>query len=418
MLIGFIFSLFNIIQRIFVLLFLDPINVFCLFFLFLGTLGYVLILRLIRTVSRRNISRKTRVNSRESMEAELKHEKLPIISFIIPVYNEENTIEKKLKNTFELNYPKDLLEVIVVDDGSTDKTPIILEAIHGSWFPELKVVRQNRRGKSSAENLGLQNSKGHIFVISDADVPLNRDALRFMIEDFEDSKVGGVTCTIEANKKYVLALNLDLSLYVRKLENEIDSVFGMSGPLVSSRRAVVPKIDEGIFSSDADLGIVVRKNGYKVVYDSRIRSHVDQWVEGRPKTVVGELRKLRHLSFGNITLFMRHKDVLFRKSYGLFGWVIAPRYLLFITLAPIIFVLLSMNSVVKLIESNLLVPFSFLIMLFLFITFLSRKIASESFISRTLYLIFMYVLGYYAQFFYYLLFISKSSHRRGIWEQH
>ena len=79
---------------------------FCSFFLFLGILGYVLVLTLIRTVSHRKISRKTRTNSRGSTEAKLKHQKLPIVTFIILAHNEENTIEKKLKNTLELNYPK------------------------------------------------------------------------------------------------------------------------------------------------------------------------------------------------------------------------------------------------------------------------------------------------------------------------
>lgn len=413
----FVWFLLNTIQTIFVLLLLDPINVLCLFFLFLGTLGYILILTLIRTVSHRNIPRKTRANSRESTEAKLKHQKLPIISFIIPAHNEENTIEKKLKNTLELNYPKDRLEVIVVDDGSTDKTPTILEVIQRSWFPELKVVRQNRRGKSSAENTGLQNSRGEIIVISDADVALNHDSLIFMTENFEDPKVGGVTCTVVASEQNIEALNFKLGLYVRRSESEIDSSFGMAGSFVSFRKSILPRIDEGIFSSDADTGIMIRKMGYKVVYDPRIIAYVDKWIEGKPRSVVQVIKKLKHMSFGAVSVLRRHKDIPLCNNYGLFGWIIAPKRILFDALAPVIFVILTVNSIVKLVVSNLVLPFTLLILLFLVVTFVSRKLVPYSTISRVLYFVLLHVIGYYATFCYYIIFILRRKERRGVWEK-
>ena len=412
----FLYSLSDLIQTILRLLLLDPINLFCLAFLFLDTFGYFLILLVLakffqgpqRSKNRTSIEGKVGVNPSE----------LPMITVIIPAHNEEKVIEKKVKNTFTLDYPKDLLEVIVVDDGSTDKTSSILEELQRSAFPDLKVIRQIARGKSAAENMGLQNSNGELIVFTDADVPVNTEALRFLVEDFRDPKVGGVTCTIQADKKYVQSLNLDLGLYARRLESDIDSIFGMSGPFVSFRRAIVPKVDEGIFSSDTDTGVTVRKEGYRVIYDPRIVSHVDQWVESRPKTVGGELRKLKHMSFGSIHLFIRHKNVLFRKRYGLFGFIIAPRYLFFSVFAPVLFVLLSVNSIVKLIMNNLLMPVLVLIVGFLLVTFLLRKMVAESFISKTFYLVFMRMIGFYAQFLYYLLFIFRSSQRRGMWRRH
>jgi len=411
----FLYYLFSAFVKIVLFLLKDPINAFCLVFLFFNTFGYFLILLLAKMFQGQQRSK-----NRTSIEGEVgvNPSELPMVTVIIPAHNEEEVIEKKVKNTFTLDYPKDLLEVIVVDDGSTDKTSSILEELQRSAFPDLKIIRQPARGKSAAENMGLQNSNGELIVFSDADVPLNTEALRFLVEDFRDPKVGGVTCTIQADKKYVQSLNLDLGLYARRLENDIDSIFGMSGPFVSFRRAIVPKVDEGIFSSDTDTGVTVRKRGYRVVYDSRIVSYVDQWVESRPKTVGGELRKLKHISFGSIHLFIRHKNVLFRKRYGLFGFIIAPRYLFFSVFAPVLFVLLSVNSIVKLIMNNLLMPVLVLIVGFLLVTFLLRKMVAESFISKTFYLVFMYMIGFYAQFLYYLLFIFRSSQRRGMWRRH
>jgi len=416
MLIGqFLGNFLGAILRIMSSLLLDPINLFCLIFLFFNTLGYILILTAIARISRKSRSIGPNEGLMKSDNAKLECSPLPTISFIIPTYNEEETIERKLKNTRSLNYPKDRLEVIVVDDGSTDKTSSIIAEVQRMWFPELRIITQSRKGKSSAENTGLQNSKGEIIVISDADVPLNPNALRFMVEDFKDQNVGGVTCSIQANKEYVLALNLDLGLYTRKLENEIDSIFGLSGPFVSFRRQIIPKIDEGIFSSDTDTGVILRKRGYRVSYDPRIISHVDRWVEGRPRTVVGALKKLKHMAFGSLSLFLRHKDVLFKSRYGLFGWVIAPRHLILNVFAPFVFVLLSINLIVTMIGSGLLVSFLFLTALFLAICFLSRKLASHSIVSKALYLVFMYIVRYYADFCYYLFFVLSPSQRRGVW---
>lgn len=411
----FLYDFLGAVLRIVSSLLLDPINSFCLIFLFLNTLGYILILTAIARISRKSRSIGPNESPMKSDNAKPKCSSLPTISFIIPTHNEEETIERKLKNTRSLNYPKDRLEVIVVDDGSTDKTSSIIAEVQRMWFPKLRIITQSRKGKSSAENTGLQNSKGEIIVISDADVPLNPNALRFMIEDFKDQNVGGVTCSIQANREYVLALNLDLGLYTRKLENEIDSIFGLSGPFVSFRRQVMPKINEGIFSSDTDTGVIIRKRGYRVLYDPRIVSHVDRWVENKPRTVVGFLKKLKHMAFGNLYLFLRHKDVLLKSRYGLFGWIIAPRYLFLNVFAPIVFIVLSINLIITMIGSGFLVSFLFLIAFFLAICLISRKLASHSIVSKALYLVFMYIIRYYAALYYYLFFVLSPNQRRGIW---
>lgn len=410
----FLSMFLNIFLTVIQILLLDPVNLFCLAFLFLYTFGYVLILTAIARVSRKGCSQVLNEVPLTLGEAKPEIAQPPVISFIIPAHNEEEVIERKLKNTQSLNYPKDHLEVIVVDDGSTDNTLSILKEIKGSWFPELRIFSQSRQGKSAAENKGLRNSKGELIVTSDADVPLNSDALRFMIENFQDPKVGGVTCAVKA-KESAVAFNIMLAPYVRRLETEVDSLFGMSGPFVSFRRSIIPKIDEGIFASDVDKGVIVRKKGYKVVYDPRIVSYVNQWVPSQPRSLIGVLKKAKHMFFGDIHIFLRHKDVVFRNRYGIYGWITAPRYILLNILAPILFMLLSVNSAIKLIESSLLIPFSLFITLFLIVTFLLKKVARNTTISKAFYFIFVYIIRLYALFFYFWLFLLKSGERRGTW---
>jgi len=408
LLIDLSYYLMGAIRKIVFLILFDPINIFCLSFLFFATVGYILILTLIAKTGWKSILAKT--------NGQMKHSGYPFVSLIIPAHNAEETIERKLANIRKLNYPKERLEVIVVDDGSRDNTVNLLDRIQQSWFPELKVIRQSWKGKSSAENAGLQSSKGEIVVISDADIPLNADSLHVMVEDFGDPNVGGVSGASQSDEADVLALNLDLGLYARKLESQIDSAFGMGGAFVSFRRAIVQQVESGIFSSDTNMALIVRKNGYRVVFDPRIISDVNRWVESRPKSFRGALRKLKHLSFGSLSLFIRHKDILYRKRYGVFGWVMAPRHLLLVPFAPVIFVLFSVNSGLRLIENGLLLPFSFLVTFFLAVTFLSRWLACNSFVSRVSSLILMYAIGYYAQLFYYFVFFLRSDQRRGTWE--
>lgn len=407
MLIESLTYLFGAVLSMLRLLLLDPVNLLLFFLLLLNTFGYVFALIIASKIYHR---------ANDELHTERTNESdLPMVSFIIPAHNEEETIERKLENTYSLNYPSDALDIIVVDDGSTDKTQSILQTLKQTRFRKLKILRQNRKGKSAAENAGLQESKGDIIVISDADVPVNPDALRFMVEDFKNPLVGGVTCAIQAGGKYVLALNLDVAQYARKLENRIDSIFGMSGPFVAFRKSIVSQIDEGIVSSDTDTGIVIRRKGFKVILDSRIVSNVDQWVVGRPKTVIGALKKLKHLSLGSLVLFQRHKGILFRKNYGIFGLLIAPRHLLLNVFASVVFVILSANFVCKVIWNDLFLAFASLLLIFLLTTFLLRRAAPRFIVTQVFYVTFMYVLGYYAQFLYYLSFLLRPNLRRGIW---
>ncbi|MFN3528234.1 MAG: glycosyltransferase, partial [Candidatus Altarchaeaceae archaeon] len=93
----------------------------------------------------------------------------PNVSIIIPCYNEEKVIKKKLENTLELNYPKEKIEILVVDDGSTDNTSKIVEDfIKENKLQNVRIIRQEIKGKGEAMNSGIKNSKYEIIAICDA----------------------------------------------------------------------------------------------------------------------------------------------------------------------------------------------------------------------------------------------------------
>jgi cellulose synthase/poly-beta-1,6-N-acetylglucosamine synthase-like glycosyltransferase len=120
----------------------------------------------------------------------------PFVSIIVPTYNEEKVIAKRIVNLVVLDYPKSQYEIIVVDSGSADKTTEIVEETikeHEKSEPKLRLIKENeRKGKASAINLGKKHAKGDIVLITDANSIFDKDVLKEMMPHFKDPKVGAV----------------------------------------------------------------------------------------------------------------------------------------------------------------------------------------------------------------------------------
>ena len=115
----------------------------------------------------------------------------PMVSILIPVYNEESVIEKRINNIFESRYPKSRLEIIVIDSGSNDKTRSIVE----SYFKDTVVLitEDVRRGKAHAINMGLQYCGGDIVILTDATTLYDEQTISNLVNSFEDKKIGAAT---------------------------------------------------------------------------------------------------------------------------------------------------------------------------------------------------------------------------------
>jgi len=121
----------------------------------------------------------------------------PRVSIIVPTYNEANLVKQKLDNIASQDYPKDLVEIIVVDSASTDGTPeVVKEWITGHRDVEAKLIEENvRRGKAHALNKALEVTMGDVVVITDVDSTWpSRDTLANALSWFSDPLVGAVTC--------------------------------------------------------------------------------------------------------------------------------------------------------------------------------------------------------------------------------
>lgn len=209
----------------------------------------------------------------------------PTVTVLIPAYNEEEHIAAKLANSLTLDYPADRLEVVVVSDGSTDRTE---EIVKRSNDARVRLLPLPRLGKAAALNEAAREARGEILVLTDANALLASDCLLQLVEPFSDPEVGGVC----GNKKYRAGTGADATelgenLYWRydkwqkKLESRIGSIFAADGTLYALRKKLYIPIADPAQADDIAISTRVVLQGYRLLYEPRAVAWEEPPVEGR-----------------------------------------------------------------------------------------------------------------------------------------
>jgi hyaluronan synthase len=211
---------------------------------------------------------------------------LPTVSVIIPAFNEEKHIEPTLVHAMECAYPADKIEIVAINDGSSDKTLEAMMRVR-ERYPELTVLDLNqRRGKRVALATGLRMTSGEIVVFVDSDSFLEPNAIRHIVDGFADPRVGAVCGHCEVENKWtnlltkMQAVRYFISFRVLKAAESIfELVTCVSGPFAAYRREILVSIaDEWVnqtylgrpatFGDDRALTNLVLRH-HKIIYDSR-----------------------------------------------------------------------------------------------------------------------------------------------------
>ncbi len=255
----------------------------------------------------------------------------PLISIIVPAHNEEKTIKETLESIRKLNWPKDKLEVIVVDDGSTDRTAEIVSQFH--W---IKLIKKENGGKASALNVGIKNSKGSFVACVDADSYPDPNALINMFPYFQEDGVAAVTSNIIVRSPKRLieklqAVEYSVIAWNRKLLEFIDAIYVTPGPLSIYRKDALEKIglfDEKCLTEDIEVTWRLQRAGYKIrasisakVY-TNVPSKIRFWWKQRLRwNLGGEQTLLKHSS----AFFdkNRNKVKTFIAPYQLFSYLMS-----------------------------------------------------------------------------------------------
>lgn len=223
-------------------------------------------------------------------------EGFPSVSVVMAVRNEAERIEQKLHNLFELDYPSDRLEIIVISDGSQDSTPAIL-----TRYPKdrLRVIHHpEHQGKAAALNAGIREARGEIVVFVDVRQQLDPLAVRYLVSNFADPGVGCVTGELALRKERQVSVQTGVQFYwryekqIRSFEARLDSTTGATGALYAVRRELLVSLPEGTILDDAYLPLHVVRQGFRSVFDDRARA----W-DSLPKSNREEFqRKVRTLT--------------------------------------------------------------------------------------------------------------------------
>src|SRR5262245_725302 len=273
-------------------------------------------------------------------------------SVLVPAYNEEKVIEQTIRRILESDYPN--LEVIVIDDGSTDDTSCVVRE-HFSDDARVKLITVANGGKAAALNRGLAEARGDVIVALDADTHFQRDSIRRLVRWFEDPTIGAVAGNAKVGNRiniitrwqaleYVTSQNLE-----RRALATLGSVTVVPGAIGAWRRETLLKLGglpADTLAEDQDLTIALQKSGYKVLFDSTAIA----WTEA-PDTVEGLIKQRFRWVFGTLQCLWKHRDTTFRRRYGSLGLVAMPQTWLFqfalTAIAPIVDLLFLSQLIVS-----------------------------------------------------------------------
>ncbi|MEP6672099.1 MAG: glycosyltransferase [Chthoniobacter sp.] len=263
----------------------------------------------------------------------------PLVSIIVPAFNEHAVVGRTIRSVLANDYPR--MEVIFVDDGSTDGTA---EAVEREFAgnPIVRVIRQLNGGKASALNHGITACQGEIVVGLDADTQFPKETITRMIRHFRDPRVGAVAGNVKVGNRinlitrwqaleYITSQNVDRLAYA-----QLNAVTVVPGAVGAWRRTALEEVGGYLtdtLAEDMDLTWRMRRKGWKIETEAGAIALTEA-----PATTRSFFKQRFRWSFGTLQCLCKHRGALFR--YGWFGWVGLPTLwlfqILFQVLAPLV----------------------------------------------------------------------------------
>ncbi|WP_231158445.1 polysaccharide deacetylase family protein [Streptomyces sp. CNZ748] len=257
------------------------------------------------------------------------------VTVLVPAYNEAKCIENTVNSLMASDHP---IEVLVIDDGSTDGTARIVEAM---GLPNVRVIRQLNAGKPAALNRGLANARYDIVVMMDGDTVFEPSTVRELVQPFGDPRVGAVAGNAKVGNKdsligawqhieYVMGFNLDRRMY--DILRCMPTIPGAVGAFRKSALEPIGGMSEDTLAEDTDVTMALHRAGWRVVYAENARA----WTEA-PETVQQLWSQRYRWSYGTMQAIWKHRRALIDKGpSGRFGRVGLPFVSLFMIVAPLL----------------------------------------------------------------------------------
>ena len=250
----------------------------------------------------------------------------PTVSVLVAAYNEAKVIDAKIRNSVDLDYPADRIDIAIACDGPKDDTTTIAQrtaAEVGEGRVRVFAYPTNR-GKLYVLNDTMRELEGEIVVLTDAASMLTRDAVRRLVSNFADPEVGAVSGLYRITRGDEAALGNQEDLYwkyetfLKEAEGEVGSILGCHGALYAVRRELYPYPAPTTINDDYVIPMRILQRGYRVVYDStaeaREEAHEMSGFSRRVRIMTGNFQQLseikallKPLRAGPLFFFLSHK---------------------------------------------------------------------------------------------------------------
>ncbi len=240
---------------------------------------------------------------------------LPMVSLVVPAFNEGLVIQAAIRSLFELDYPN--YEIIVVDDGSTDDTyEKAMEIARESEEVPVRVITKRNGGKAEALNTGMSVARGEYVLNMDGDTKLSRNTLRACIHHFDNPRVGAVAGNVKVINRENVWTNIQALEYVeglamaRKAQSFMRVVNIIPGPLGMFRKSVLQQVggyDHDTFAEDCDLTLKILMRGWHIAYEPTAIA----WVES-PSRLLDLLKQRYRWTRGILQATEKHSHALWQ----------------------------------------------------------------------------------------------------------
>jgi cellulose synthase/poly-beta-1,6-N-acetylglucosamine synthase-like glycosyltransferase len=250
----------------------------------------------------------------------------PAVTIVVPSFNEENTVYRTVQSLLHLNYPKDKLAIMLVDDGSTDGTWGVMQQF--SNHKNIKIIRKENGGKHTALNLGLEHTRTDFFGCLDADSIVDPESLARIMSYFEkDPGTMAVAPSVTVfDPKNIIqnaqGAEYQMGVYFKKMLGFLGAINVTPGPLTIFRKKVFDQLGpyrHGHNAEDMEIAYRMQKNHYKIEHCN------DAYVYTNTPNTIKKLYKQRlRWIYGFINNTLDYKGVFFRKKYGNFSLFTLP----------------------------------------------------------------------------------------------
>lgn len=249
----------------------------------------------------------------------------PTVTILVPVFNEEKTVEGTVNSLLALNYPPDKLKVMIVDDGSTDSTWNLIQKFSG--HPQIVLHKKENGGKYTALNHGIKHTDSEFIGCLDADSFVDSEALNYILPYFDDEQTMAVTPSLKIQSPDTIIglmqnAEYNLGVFTRKIFSILDAQYVTPGPFSIFRKETFKKV--GVYrhahnTEDLEMALRLQEQHYKIT-----NAHKAIVYTAGPRTLYKLYRQRVRWTGGFIQNVIDYRRLILNPKYGNFGMLVLP----------------------------------------------------------------------------------------------